>query len=185
MANELGRKLKELRTQRGITLRELGEGVGMSSGYLSQLENGKSSIGINQMAKIADFLDVNMAYFIADQSHKDSTVMKSYEHEIMYIENDLSVEYRISHNVKDKQMLPKMTWLMPGFSTEIAHSHPGEEFIYVIEGVLTFAIDGQQQDLYPGDTAHYSAQSEHKWENNTSKMVKLIAITTPNHFNSK
>lgn len=185
MVNDIGKKLKKIRTQKGITLRELGDAVGMSAGYLSQLERGKSSIAINHLMKIADYLGVNMRYFITEQFSNNSPVLRSYENEIMYVENELCVEYKVSSEIHDKMMLPKMTVLMPGFSTEAAHNHSGEEFIYILEGVMTFGIDGKEYTMYPGDTAQYGASKEHKWENNTNRMVKLLVISTPNPFNQK
>ena len=52
MGNTVGSKLKELRTSKGMTLKELGDASGLSVGYLSQLEQGKSSIAINRLGKM-------------------------------------------------------------------------------------------------------------------------------------
>ena len=96
MGNTVGSKLKELRTSKGMTLKELGDASGLSVGYLSQLEQGKSSIAINRLGKIAECLGVNMRYFISEELQNENPVMKSYENEVLYIESEL-------HSIPDYQ----------------------------------------------------------------------------------
>ena len=180
MNESIGERLKQIRTSKGLTLKELGDLTGFSTGYLSQLERGKSSIGMNQLGKLAECLGVDVRYFISEEFHSESPVMKSYENVVLYIENERSFQYRITNDLQSKDILPRIDVLLPGFSTEAAHTHTGEEFIYVLEGILTFGIEGKTYELYPGDTAHYSATSVHSWTNNTSKQVKVLIVTTPN-----
>lgn len=185
ITNDIGKKLKHLRLQRGMTLRDLGTAVNLSAGYLSQLERGMSSIAINHLAKIAKCLGTNIGYFISDGYENECPVMKTYEQELLYVENNLSIEYKITHNIKSKTMMPKLVVMQPGFSTELAHCHEGEEFIYVLEGNMVLGIEGKEYDLYPGDTAHIDSIKEHTWSNRTNKTVKLLAINTPNPFNKE
>lgn len=182
MSNTIGEKLKQIRNSKGMTLKELADASGFSTGYLSQLERGKSSIAISHLSRIAACLGVNVRYFMSEEFLSESPVMKSYENEILYIESELSIQYRITNTVNERNMLPKIDILMPGFSTEGLHSHNGEEFVYILEGILTLELDGKSYNLYPGDTAHYGAQKVHSWRNSTNKLVKLLVVTTPNPF---
>ena len=182
LGNMIGKKLKEIRTSRKLTLQDVSDLSGLSVGYLSQLERGKSSIAINHLGKLADCLSVDVSYFISEEGRSESPVMKSYENEVLYIESELSIQYRITNNINNKSMLPKIDILMPGFSTEGVHFHSGEEFIYILEGVLTVELNGKTYSLYPGDTAHYDAHKIHRWENNTNKSVKVLILSTPNPF---
>ena len=182
MSNTIGAKLKQIRNSKGMTLKELGDASGFSTGFLSQLERGKSSIAISHLSKIAECLGVNVRYFMAEEFQSECPVMKSYENEVLYIESELSIQYRITNNVNNWNMLPKIDVIMPGFHTEGFHSHNGEEFVYVLEGVLILDLDGKSYHLYPGDTAHYGAQKVHSWRNNTNKPVKVLVVTTPNPF---
>ena len=58
--------------------------------------------------------------------------------------------------------------------------HNGEEFIYVLEGVVSFFLDGTEYTLYPGDSIHIEAKQEHNWMNRTARIAKLLAVTVPN-----
>lgn len=182
MNESIGEKLKQIRTAKGMTLKELSDAVGLSVGYLSQLERGKSSIAMNQLGKLATCLGVDVRFFISDEFQSENPVMKSYENAVLYIENECSFQYRITNDLHSKDLLPRIDVMMPGFTTEAAHMHGGEEFIYILEGILTLGIDSKVYHLYPGDTAHYSAATVHSWKNDTNKPVKILIVTTPNTF---
>ena len=137
---------------------------------------------MSQLGKLANCLGVDVRYFISEEFQSENPVMKSYENVVLYIENERSFQYRVTNDLHSKDLLPRIDVLLPGFSTEAAHTHGGEEFIYVLEGVMTFGIDGKTYELYPGDTAHYSATTVHSWSNNTSKPVRVLLVTTPNSF---
>jgi transcriptional regulator with XRE-family HTH domain len=57
---QLADELRELREQRGLTLRTLSEGTGISNAYLNQLENDKvKEPSPNILAKLADFYKIS------------------------------------------------------------------------------------------------------------------------------
>lgn len=57
---QLADELRELREQRGLTLRALSEGTGISNAYLNQLEHDKvREPSPNILAKLADFYEVS------------------------------------------------------------------------------------------------------------------------------
>jgi len=54
-----GEKLRTLRKQRGLTIRELAEGLGFSThGYIGDLESGRRKPSLELAVKVADFFDV-------------------------------------------------------------------------------------------------------------------------------
>lgn len=79
-------------------------------------------------------------------------------------------------------MLPRLVELLPLNKEEslLPYSHDGEEFIYVLEGVLTLILDGERQELCPGDSAHYPSSLSHNWGNLTNKCVRFLVVSHPN-----
>ena len=55
-------RLKELRTSKNLTLRELGKEVGMRDNTLSQYENGKREPKFETWQKLADYFDVSIGF---------------------------------------------------------------------------------------------------------------------------
>ena len=61
--NELGRRLKGLRIERGLTQEEVAFAVKISRDHLSNIENGKHPINIKNLFKLAEYFNVDMKYF--------------------------------------------------------------------------------------------------------------------------
>ena len=61
--NELGRKLKTLRLERGLTQENVAFEVNISRDHLSNIELGKHPVNIKTLYKLAQFFEVDMKYF--------------------------------------------------------------------------------------------------------------------------
>lgn len=61
--NELGRRLKGLRIEKGLTQEAVAAETSISRDHLSDIENGKHSINIKSLYKLAEFFKVDMKYF--------------------------------------------------------------------------------------------------------------------------
>jgi putative transcriptional regulator len=60
MLDKFGKKLLMLRTQHGLTVRELGKAVGISIGHITQMETGKNKPSLEVAFKIARFFNVSV-----------------------------------------------------------------------------------------------------------------------------
>ncbi len=63
---EIGRKIRELRKQKGLTLKHLANRTGLSVSLISQIELAKTSASVSTLYKIASALGVKMSYFFSD-----------------------------------------------------------------------------------------------------------------------
>lgn len=71
--NENRQKLKELRTQNGLTLEELANRSELTKGFLSQLERDLTSPNISALENILEALGTNLADFF--QSSKEEQIV--------------------------------------------------------------------------------------------------------------
>lgn len=185
MNADIGSKIKELRTSKKLTLKELSSQTGLSIGFLSQLERGLTTIAIDSLEKIANVLGVDLSYFFTIPKQNKGSVLKSYEKEVFQVVNSKFITYHLSTDMENKLMLPRIFEILPGAEDECftSYQHDGEEFVYVLEGVLTLMLDATKYELYPGDSAHYDSKVIHNWGNCTNKIAKILTINTPNAFN--
>lgn len=186
METTIGGKVKELRTKKGLTLKEFGKKVGLSTGYLSQMERDLTTVSVDVLEKIAPELGVDLNYFFRKIKTEKKIVMRSYEKEV-FEKVSSQIYYFLSHDLTDKALVPRFVELLPKERREKIEGfpHEGEEFIYVLEGILTLGFEDREMVLYPGDCAHYSSNTIHHWENYTSKMTKLLTVGTPNSYQKK
>lgn len=182
MNKDVGELIKQKRTEKKMTLKDVSEATELSIGYLSQLERGLSSIAIDTLKKVAKALDVDMNYFVDHPKCKAKTILRSYEREVLRIEGNSIIEYTMTNMADTADLFPKLVEILPQKEIEESESYPhaGEEFVYILEGILTITIEDEVMDLYPGDSAHYKSTRSHNWGNQTNKTVKFITVNTPN-----
>jgi transcriptional regulator with XRE-family HTH domain len=87
MNKELGQKIKEVRTSKGMTLKELSEKTNLSISFLSLVERGLASIAIASLQSVAEVLGVNLAYFFSVPHEHGKMIFRSYELEAVRAEN--------------------------------------------------------------------------------------------------
>lgn len=184
MFSEIGMKIKKLRSEKNLTLKELNQLTNLSVGFLSQLERGLTTVAIDSLDNISRALGVDINYFFTMIKEQTDVVQKSYEREVVLMDRNNFIQFYLSHNLSDKVMMPRLIEVYPKKDDEkvLSYAHEGEEFIYILEGILTYYYDGERYELYPNDSVHISSRSQHNWENNTNKIVKLLMVSTPNRF---
>ena len=184
MSKEIGEKINDLRSSKGMTLKDLSEKVSLSTSFLSQAERGLTSITINTLKKIASALDVEMNFFFDPPKSSKPEIRRSYNQTLFRIDESKFVYYDLGSDLPDRRFDPMVVTILPGKVGEntVLGEHPGEEFLYVLEGVLTLYMDGSETDMFPGDSIHFSSTTPHDWINHTSKLVKVLIVSSPSLF---
>lgn len=182
MNRDVGALIKKKRIESKKRLKDISEATDLSIGFLSQLERGLSSIAYDTLKKVANALDVDIDYFIKQPTYKAKPIVRSYEREVLRMEGCSIVEYNLTNMLNTAEMFPKFIEILPLKVIEDTESyaHEGEEFVYVLEGILTLTIEQEIIDLYPGDCAHFKSTRMHNWGNQTNRTVKFITMNTPN-----
>ena len=186
MKKDIGKKIKELRVSKGFTLKDLSEKAELSIGFLSQVERGMASVAVTSLEKIAEALEVDLAFFFTLPQKHEASILRSYEHEVFSVEES-RFYYRLASDIEGTTLEPMLANLLPNQGREKInpYSHKGEEFVYVLEGILTVFVGGEEYQLYPGDSMHMLSSVPHEWANFTNKLVKVLAVSTPSIFNTK
>lgn len=85
----IGQKINKLRLEKKLSMRELGDKVGVSHAHISKLESGINSPSVELLEKLAEYFDIDISYFfITEEEEKGFT---DSERSLLY-ERDLSVE---------------------------------------------------------------------------------------------
>ena len=183
----IGARIKELRNEKKMTLKQLSELSGLSAGFLSQLERGISTIAIDSLATLAKILGVSLSsFFDAKEDMTSDPVVHSFDQNFSQV-NPQIIQYILTHHPSASHILPRIFTLLPMANAELdrleAYRHEGEEFIYVLEGVVTVMLDQNQYTLYPGDSIMVDSTIPHNWINYTNQIAKILTINHPNPFN--
>ncbi len=72
----IGSAIREIRQRRGITIAQICEGTGLSKGFMSQVENNKTSPSISTLETISNFLNVPLPYLLLEQKRSIESCQK-------------------------------------------------------------------------------------------------------------
>ncbi|PLS18308.1 DNA-binding protein [Bacillus sp. M6-12] len=176
--DEVSKRIRELRMEKKLTLKELSEKTGLSISFLSQVERASSSIAITSLKKIADAVEVPITSFFEDYENKNYLV-KSEEQRPFRIEGTGAKYTRLGGEFSARGIEPLLVTFSQGQPKEKTVSHPGEEFYYVLEGVLLFQIEGKEYLVKAGDSIHFPSHIPHSLENPLEQDAKVLCVVTP------
>ncbi|MBO7668249.1 MAG: helix-turn-helix transcriptional regulator [Firmicutes bacterium] len=180
MEENVGEKIKRLRLSMNKRLKDVSADTGLSISFLSQVERGVNAISLYSLERVASALGVNTAYFLDKPAAPDDRLMRSYHRSYAYADGPL-IYQRLDRAAPDYQLCPIEVSVLP-FDTKRPSQvlpHEGEEFIYVLEGVLTVILGDRSYELNPGDAMHYLSSVPHDWRNYSGRTVRLLSVSTP------
>jgi len=163
---DLGARVRDLRRAKGWTLEQAAAQGGLARSTLSKIENGQMSPTFEALKKLALGLGISVPQLFTPapapqvsgrmvttkvgegQAHATTT----YEHELL------------AAGLTKKQMLPYRATIraraMDDFEGWVRHE--GEEFLYVLTGVVRLYTEFYEPvDLRRGDSAYYDAGMGH------------------------
>jgi transcriptional regulator with XRE-family HTH domain len=183
-ALEIGKTIRKLRMQKGLTLQNVSDDTGLSKPLLSQIENDIAAPPIATLLKISRALGVDIGYFFQRNPAPEriSVVRRNEQREVMRLirGREAKVGYRyesLAHFMPDKQMEPFMVEIEPRSEEELTfYNHPGEEFLYVLGGSMEFRGAEQVIKLGPGDSLYFDSGILHAVRGLGGKKVRAIAV---------
>ncbi|AYD39862.1 cupin domain-containing protein [Clostridium fermenticellae] len=178
MISEIAEKIHNLRKKNNLTLKDLSKKTGLSVSFLSQIENGSSSLAITSLKKIADALNVTMNYFFTPPEINNFLVNSS-NTKVFKLEGSNSEYSRISGDFFSRKLEAMLITIPPEQMHGSTFSHPGEEFVYVLEGTLIVTLNKEEYIVNAGDSIQYPSTVLHSWFNPIKEPTRLISVVTP------
>ena len=169
-------------------MKALSDLTGFSVGFLSQIERGISSVAVDSLAKIAKCLEVPLStFFDTEPPDRQDPVVHSFStHQTMV--SPQIIQSILSHDTQAFDFLPRRFLLMPFSDPDTLvpelYAHTGEEFIYVLTGIVSLWVENSRYTLYPRDSVQIHSNQPHNWANNTNKVAELLSINYPNPLRS-
>jgi transcriptional regulator with XRE-family HTH domain len=176
MVAQLGEKIRQLRKQNKLTLKEIAAKTGVSISFLSQLEHGKTSATLESLRKISDVLGVNPSYFFPQEmdGKAQTTIQRGADN--TNLEETSFIYKNLIGNINDPLFTPLFIVLQPGDNRGNLFSHQGQEFLFVLEGTLTVLIQEETYELQVHDSIFIDASKPHYWRNDTTETIKFLCI---------
>lgn len=187
--NLLGKKLKEVRLERCLSIKEVAEEIKVSSSLLSQIERDLAMPSLNTLRLLAEFFDVPMFSLFMSPKEKFERVELVRKQDRIHItdgrpkvKNEKYSFELLSPDLKGDIQLCEMS-LAPGENNSSRLvTHEAEEVATCVEGEITFIIDDREIVMKKGDTVRISKNTGHRWRNDSKENAKIIFAMTPPIF---
>ncbi len=194
----LGKKIKILRIQKGMTQHEISKRSKVSKSQLSQIERNISVPTVTKLQAITNALDVTISSLLQESKNsKENTHLNNQNK----ISNNKSKRIEIVRKEGRKKLLTpwgaSYEMLCPdlqrqiefiilnypvGVKVEEPYVHEGEECGIVLEGTFKGTFGDEEIILEPGDSICYNSSIPHQWETIGNVDVKAIWVITPPTF---
>ena len=179
----VGEKVKTLREQKGLSLKDLADLTGFSTALLSQMENHLVSPSLGTMIKLAKALGVKVGDFLGETAGEPFAIVRKDERKtVSRFASKEGVKYGYSYESlgfekKNRRMEPFIVTLEPAtVKTSKTSAHDGEEFIFVLEGEMEVILGNHTDVLYPGDSIYYDSNIPHRVQCHQDRVTKILAV---------
>ena len=175
----LGVKIREIRNQRGWTLRMLEDKSKIDINTLSLIENGKSSPSIYILQRLAKALDVPIVTFFESVEPSKPIVFTAHDQRPQAACCHTHIQY-LGKGLKNFTLEPFVIIIeKDATSGERTLVHGGNEFVYCLSGKILYIVQEQEYLLSAGDSILFSAQLGHRWKNIHDGESQLMMVLTP------
>jgi transcriptional regulator with XRE-family HTH domain len=175
----VGQQLRAIRMERKLSIRALAERSGLSVNTLSLIENGKTSPSVNTLHHLTQSLDVPITAFFEEKPQKRRVVyQKSGERkQIDFAQGKME---RLGAGFPGMGSEPFITKLAIGANSgDHPITYAGRQFIYCLEGHITYIIEDDVYPLAPGDSLIFDAHAAHSWRNIASTLSRALLVLCP------
>jgi transcriptional regulator with XRE-family HTH domain len=177
---ELGERLKRFRLGRNLTLKEVELKAKVSATHISEIERGMTSPTVGALTKIARALGTEPSYFLQSDESPMVSVVRRDERRVLQDSAWGARLNRLCTGVRGSEMSFLEIELDRGLSETVEPiSHQGEEFMYILKGVVEVHIGGDRHLLKEGDSLHYRLNDPHTIRNIGDGTAKLMWATMP------
>ena len=177
--DQLGRRIRVLRTERGLTLTGLAARVGITRSFLSSVERGVAYPSLVVLRTIAAALEVPVFLLFTGPESNGMVVRKDARKVIRPPGAPVSYEL-VSPDLRRKiEMI--IVRLKPGLDSA-PMAHAGEECALVLRGRVVITVGDVDYELNEGDSIYYDSGLPHKARAAGDEPAEIVSAITPPNF---
>ena len=177
-ALRIGRRLRALRTERGMTILEMAAKAGVSSGSISQIERGASNPSISTLQKLRAALGVTLWSFLeseAEPPRENRYVRRPGERPKIVVGGSHFTKELLSPRDNNQLRFMILT-VPPGAQSADVLTGPGDKAGYVTSGHVELTVGDEVFQLAEGDSFQFPSTIPHYLTNRSEHEAKLIWI---------
>ncbi len=176
----IGREVREFRKKLDMTVAELAQFADLSAGMLSKIENGMTSPSLDTLQALSRALHVPVtAFFRRYEEVRDATFVPAGK--------GLTIERRGTRSGHQYQLLghtmrksiavePYMITLTEKSDVFPLFQHSGVEFLYMLEGEVSYRHGDKTYTMQPGDSLFFDSDVPHGPDELRKLPIRFLSI---------
>jgi len=178
---DIGVRIKSIREEKRLSLDQLSVLTGFDKELLSNIEENKIQPQIGTLIKLSKALDSAFGQIVSGPGDKPYSVTRKNEQKVVSRSTSLRGKKQIytykalAPEVKGRHMEALIVQLEENPDDEMS-IHEGEEFIYVLEGIVLLKIGDDTFELEPGDSVYYLSTTPHLVASKSGRAIILAVL---------
>jgi transcriptional regulator with XRE-family HTH domain len=182
----IGEKIKGLREMKNLSIEDVAERSGLSVQQITRIEKNEEFPSLAPLIKIARVLGVRLGTFLDDQQELGPVICRKKsmdDREGIRFSNNAKIAHRnmsyyaLSQDKSGRHMEPFLIDVQPAEQADfVLSTHEGEEFIFVMEGVIEINYGKEVHLLEKGDSIYYDSIVAHHVHAGNEYPAKILAV---------
>jgi transcriptional regulator with XRE-family HTH domain len=163
---EIGARIRTIREEKGLSLEALSNMTGFAVELLANIEQNQVQPQLGTIIRLSKALDSAFGRLVSGVGDRLYSVTRKGEQKIVSRstsdkgQKQVYVYRSLAPEVKGRHMEALIVQLEENPDQEMS-IHDGEEFIYVLSGVVRLKIGEDSFELEPGDSVYYLSTTPH------------------------
>jgi transcriptional regulator with XRE-family HTH domain len=180
----IGAKIRRLRLKRSMGLVELGVQTGLSASFLSQLETGRVIPTLRNLSRVALVFNKDLSYFFEHDGRAPFRVSRRNSRARLRIQNGRTgpmISESMSVLVPNRSLVPCIAEFPQSDADALFFPEifAGEEFVYVLDGSVTFTCGAEKVVLEPQDVFWTQGDADREYRCRAGETARVMIITCP------
>jgi DNA-binding transcriptional MerR regulator/mannose-6-phosphate isomerase-like protein (cupin superfamily) len=173
-------RLRSMRRQLDLTVRQVASRTGLSASYVSSVENGSIRPSVASLLKLSQAYGANILSFYGPSPEPRRRLARMGQAEVIAMgDPGVSVALLTPH---ESALELHLFELAPGAGSGGSYCHEGDEFWYVLGGTLGVWLDDEFFQLEAGDCLSFASTDEHRFVNLGQGTTRFLGANTPSTF---
>jgi len=174
----IAKRIRKLRQESGLTVTAAAKKADLTKSALSKIETAQISPPISTLIRIAKALSVPLVEFFIDEQNSPVCVFtpKNTGQIVNHQGSQFGYRYEaLALNKRNKYVEPFVLTIEPG-DPPGEFFHKGQEFIYMLAGVMDFTVGDNTYMMRTGDSIYFDSEVKHKTQVVGKKTVKFVTV---------
>ena len=181
---QIGERIKSLRARKQMSLDDASKESGIPQSIISGIEDLSVSPPLGDIISLAKAFHVSVGEVLGDSADSPFCIVRSNDRKTVSRFSSASGKSggygyeSLGHQKQNRQMEPFLVTLTPVEDPQLVepNQHVGEEFLFVLEGLVEIRLAGHTDVLNPGDSIYYDSNLPHVVSCHGNDPATILAV---------